>query len=100
LKELQDQADDIVEYTEAMEEFNAYLYQAEGLLPINLCSVEHCALPRELRSRYWLRQNKMVIKMERLHAYIGGSIAPVTFLENVCNHPFCRLIGGRTRTSN
>lgn len=30
LKDLQDQADDIVEYTEAMEEFNAYLYQAEG----------------------------------------------------------------------
>jgi hypothetical protein len=30
LKDLQDQADDIVEYTDAMEEFNAYLYQAEG----------------------------------------------------------------------
>uniref|UniRef100_A0A7S1US29 Uncharacterized protein n=1 Tax=Grammatophora oceanica TaxID=210454 RepID=A0A7S1US29_9STRA len=30
LKGLQDEADDIVEYTETMEEFNAYLYQAEG----------------------------------------------------------------------
>ena len=30
LKKLQEEADDIVEYTETMEEFNAYLYQAEG----------------------------------------------------------------------
>jgi hypothetical protein len=30
LKLLQEEADDIVEYTETMQEFNAYLYQAEG----------------------------------------------------------------------
>lgn len=30
VKLLRDEADDIVEYTEAMDEFNAYLYQAEG----------------------------------------------------------------------
>jgi hypothetical protein len=30
LKILRDEADDIVEYTEAMDEFNAYYYQAEG----------------------------------------------------------------------
>lgn len=30
LKILQEEADDIVEYTETMDEFNAYLYQAEG----------------------------------------------------------------------
>jgi hypothetical protein len=30
VKELREEADDIVEYTEAMNEFNAYLYQAEG----------------------------------------------------------------------
>eukprot|EP00525_Craspedostauros_australis_P005321 CAMPEP_0198118176 /NCGR_PEP_ID=MMETSP1442-20131203/20648_1 /TAXON_ID= /ORGANISM="Craspedostauros australis, Strain CCMP3328" /LENGTH=202 /DNA_ID=CAMNT_0043776393 /DNA_START=57 /DNA_END=665 /DNA_ORIENTATION=- len=30
LKRLQGEADDIVEYTETMDEFNAYLYQAEG----------------------------------------------------------------------
>jgi hypothetical protein len=30
LKELRQDSDDIVEYTEAMDEFNAYLYQAEG----------------------------------------------------------------------
>lgn len=30
LKQLQEEADDLVEYTETMDEFNAYLYQAEG----------------------------------------------------------------------
>jgi hypothetical protein len=30
LKILKDESDDIVEYTEAMDEFNAYYYQAEG----------------------------------------------------------------------
>jgi len=30
LKMLQQEADDIVEYTETMDEFNAYYYQAEG----------------------------------------------------------------------
>lgn len=30
LKGLQEEAEDIVEYTETMDEFNAYLYQAEG----------------------------------------------------------------------
>eukprot|EP00980_Cylindrotheca_fusiformis_P018884 scaffold6312_cov85-Cylindrotheca_fusiformis.AAC.4 len=30
VKKLRDEADDIVEYTETMDEFNAYLYQAEG----------------------------------------------------------------------
>lgn len=30
VKLLRDEADDIVEYTESMDEFNAYLYQAEG----------------------------------------------------------------------